>query len=430
MINVRIMTYGCQMNEADSFTLEQQLASIGFGLVDNVESADVVILNTCSVRRKAEERIFGQLGHLKSEKANRDKAFVIGVIGCMAKGAKEELIKRAPYVDFLCSPDEVNLVPEKLLSIFGLSADNAKANHQTVLPGDPFPFKRYIPIMRGCNNYCTYCIVPYVRGRERSVDLDSVKGQLDLYNTQGVLEVTLLGQNVNSYSSHGLEFPGLLSKLCEMSPDVGFRFMTSHPKDISDDLIDVMAKYDNVLPHLHLPMQSGSSGVLEKMNRKYTSEHYLDRIHRLRDSIEDIAITTDIICGFPGETEAQFEETINIVKEIRFDSAFTFYYSVREGTAAAKFDGLLPREERKARLQRLIDVQQKISKEVNARHLGQELSVVVEQVSRRDEAVMAGRTGHNKTILFPGDKSLIGTRVKVKCTKTAPWTLFGEIITP
>jgi tRNA-2-methylthio-N6-dimethylallyladenosine synthase len=413
------------MNEADSLTLEQQLASVGFGLVDSVESADVVILNTCSVRRKAEDRIFGQLGHLKSEKENRSRQFVIGVIGCMAEGAKDELIERAPYVDFLCSPDEVNSVPEKLLAIFGLSAEAAEANHQKILPGDPFPFKRYIPIMRGCNNYCTYCIVPYVRGRERSVSFDEIGRQLELYKSQGVVEITLLGQNVNSYLSDGLEFPSLLAKLCEMAPDVGFRFMTSHPKDISDDLISVMARYDNVLDHLHLPMQSGSTSVLERMNRKYTREHYLGRIKLLRESIPGIAITTDIICGFPGETEAQFEETMDIVREIRFDSAFMFYYSVREGTKAADFDGLLPPSERKARLRRLIDCQQKISKEVNTRHLGEELSVLVEQVSRRDRTIMAGRTGYNKTILFEGDESLIGTRVNLKCTRTDNWTLFG-----
>jgi len=417
------------MNESDSLTLEQQLAANGFGLVDNVKTADAVILNTCSVRRKAEERIFGQLGHLKSEKSNREGKFAIGVIGCMAEGAREELIKRAPYIDFCLSPDETDSVLNELLTIFSIDANNIEANLQTSLPGDPFPFKRYIPIMRGCNNFCTYCIVPFVRGREKSVPIKGIKEKLTRFIDKGVMEVTLLGQNVNSYDSDKVNFPVLLSKLCEQAPQIGFRFMTSHPKDISNELIDVMASYDNVLPHLHLPMQSGSSAVLKTMNRKYTAEHYLGRIQRLRDKIPGIAITTDIICGFPGETDAQFEETLNMCKTIRFDSAFMFYYSVREGTAAADFPGLLPKNERKTRLQSLIKIQQKISKEVNCRHLDEELIVIAEQVSRRDSKVIAGRTGHNKTILFPGETSCIGQRLKIKCTKTDTWTLFGEKIT-
>ena len=428
MINVRIMTYGCQMNEADSLSLEQKLAASGFGIVDTVEEADAVVLNTCSVRRKAEERIFGQLGHLKSEKLKRDGLFAIGVIGCMAEGAKDELAQKAPFIDFTIPPDDIDGVVRQLLSIFSVENDGVHHSIDYQLPGDPYPFKRYIPIMRGCNNFCTYCIVPHVRGRERSMDIHDIKGQLQSFSSNGVKEVTLLGQNVNSYSFEGIDFPRLLSELCEEAPHIGFRFMTSHPKDISDELISVMARYKNVLPHLHLPMQSGSSEVLKRMNRKYTAEHYLGRVRKLRQLIPGIALTTDIICGFPGETNEQFEETLHMVRTVRFDSAFMFYYSVREGTAAAGFDGLLPARERKNRLKRLIDMQQVISREVNARHGGEEMDVLVEQVSRRDEHILAGRTGHNKTILFEGPKDLIGTKVKVICTKSDTWTLSGELV--
>ncbi len=424
--SVRLLTYGCQMNEADSLAVEQELAARGFTIVDTVEEADAIVLNTCSVRRKAEERVFGQLGHLKALKEKRKGKLVIGVVGCMAKAAKQELSERAPYVDFVLTPDELDRILPELIS--RLTPVEGDGTFDGPLPALPFAFKRYLPIMRGCDNFCTYCIVPHVRGRERSTPSAEVFQGVEALAKEGVLEITLLGQNVNSYNSEDMRFPQLLAQLADRHSSIGFRFLTSHPKDLSDELIAVMGEKENVLPSLHLPLQAGADRVLKLMNRKYTIAHYKERVAKLRASLPDIALTTDIICGFPGETDEEFAETLAAVSEIRYSSAFMFYYQERPGTRAETFEGLLPIEERKARLRRLIDLQQTISKEVNQSYLDKEISVLVEQTSRRDKSVLAGRTVHDKTILFAGGQELVGTRVKIKCTKADAWTLHGELV--
>jgi tRNA-2-methylthio-N6-dimethylallyladenosine synthase len=424
---VRLLTYGCQMNEADSLAVEQELAAKGFTIVDTVDEADAIVLNTCSVRRKAEERVFGQLGHLKALKEKRKGRLVIGVVGCMAKAAKQELSQRAPYVDFVLTPDELDRILPELISRLtpvGLSEDGFDGP----LPALPFAFKRYLPIMRGCDNFCTYCIVPYVRGRERSTPSTEIVASVAELQNEGVLEITLLGQNVNSYSSEGKDFPALLQELADTYPALGFRFLTSHPKDLSDELIEVMGTKKNVLPSLHLPLQAGADRILQLMNRKYTIAHYKERVAKLRQAVPDVALTTDIICGFPGETDEEFAETLAAVAEIGYSSAFMFYYQTRPGTKAEAFEGMLPIGERKARLRRLIDLQQKISKEVNQSYVDKEISVLVEQTSRRNKDVLAGRTVHDKTILFAGTTDLVGQRVKVRCNRADAWTLHGDLV--
>ena len=345
----------------------------------------------------------------------------------MAKAAKQELSQWAPYIDFVLTPDELDRILPELISRLTPAA-LATEGYVGPLPALPFAFKRYLPIMRGCDNFCTYCIVPYVRGRERSLPSAEVFESVAKLQDEGVLEVTLLGQNVNSYSSGGKDFPSLLGELADGFPEMGFRFLTSHPKDLSDALIEVMGAKENVLQSLHLPLQAGADRVLKLMNRKYTIGHYKERVAKLRQAVPDIALTTDIICGFPGETDEEFAETLAAVAEIRYSSAFMFYYQSRPGTKAESFEGLLPIEDRKARLRRLIDLQQKISKEVNQSFVGKELSVLVEQTSRRDKTVLAGRTEHDKTILFAGTTERVGTRVRVCCTKADAWTLHGELV--
>jgi len=403
---------------------------LGYKLIGDYEQADVVILNTCCVRRKAEERIFGQLGHLKGLRAKKE-GLVIGVVGCMARGARDELLERAPFVDFMLDPDQLHRIPEELQRILqpvGLVEQVGAVASDVVLPNDRFPFKRHVPIMRGCDNYCSYCIVPYVRGRERSLEFEVVREIVEGHARADVREVTLLGQNVNSYSSDGVVFPQLLQRLAQSFPEVGFRFMTSHPKDLSDELIEVMGSFDNVLPHLHLPLQAGSNRILALMNRRYTQEHYCERLLRLRQRVPGIAITTDLICGFPSESEREFQETLELVEQIRYDSAFMFYYSPRQGTAAAAMADDPPQEVRKERLRRLIDLQRQISIEVNNRHVGEQVVTLVEQQSRRDLAVLATRTGTNKTLLIPGSADLIGQRVDAEIERVDAWTLFGKAL--
>lgn len=423
---VRILTYGCQMNEADSLALEERLAALGYRPVAEVEEADVVLLNTCSVRRKAEDRVFGVLSHLKTLKEKRRGSLVVGVVGCMAEAARAELAERCPYVDFVLGPDELDRVPAELASRLELPLAPAEGPLGE-LPADPYPFKRYVPIMRGCDNFCAYCIVPHTRGRERSVPASEVEAQVGGHADAGVVEITLLGQNVNSYRADDTDFPTLLRGLADRWPEVGFRLLTSHPKDLSDELIEVFGTRENVLPHLHLPLQAGNDRILALMNRRYTVAHYRDRVARLRAARPDLALTTDLICGFPTETEEEFEDTLRAVDEIRFDSAFMFHYSVRPGTAAAAMGEDPPPPVRKERLRRLIDLQQVVSRDVNRASVGREMTALVEKPARRGGDLMAARTGSNKTILVSGGADLVGRRVRVVVETADAWTLTGRI---
>lgn len=429
-----VLTFGCQMNVFDSSVLRQKLWELGFDEAQTEAAADLVILNTCSVRRKAEERIFGRLGRLKHIRDTKP-TLRIGVVGCMAVASAEEIRRRAPYVSFIHPPEATDalahdtheLFPDLIARPALGEADAGGPSPEDAAPlGGDFPFKKFLPIMRGCDNYCTYCIVPYVRGSERSLDPETVTTDVSKLVRAGVLEITLLGQNVNSYAAAGVRFPELLARLAAANASTRFRFLTSHPKDLSDELIQVMAKHPNICRHVHLPLQAGADEVLERMNRKYTARHYLERVRALRAAMPDIALTTDLISGFPGETAENFDATLKLVETIRFDAAFTFLYSPREGTRAASFDDPIPELERKARLMRLIELQKGISLAVNQRHVGRSELVLVEKPARRGGGLHVGRSGANKTVLFPCEPAWVGSFRRVRILKADAYTLFGD----
>lgn len=422
-----VLTYGCQMNVYDSAALRALLWRLGFDEAPSDEEADLTILNTCCVRKKAEEKAYGRIQKLGYHARNRGRAMVIGVMGCMAVALVDEINRRAPKVAFVLKPQSDEVLGEILRSRFPDLRPRGEEASGLVesATSETLPFKKFLPIMRGCNNFCTYCIVPHTRGRERSRSPEAIEAEMADLEGRGVVSVTLLGQNVNSYDAGSLDFPALLDRLATRHPTMRIRYMTSHPKDLSDELIEVMAGHANLCKHLHLPLQAGSDSVLKRMNRKYDSAHYLGRVKALREVLPDLSLTTDLICGFPGETPEDFEATLDMVRRIRYDAAFTFHYSPRSGTAAAGYPAQVPPEERMDRLRRLIDVQREISLEVNRRHLGEEAATLVERPARHGRQLV-GRTDGNKVLLFDGEKEWVGSFRRVRITNTDTFTLYGE----
>ncbi len=430
MLTYKIVTFGCQMNLADSGILSAILESRGFKGVESEKEADLIILNTCSVRQKAEERVFGRLGELSALKRdNPDKK--LAVVGCMAQRLGQSLLDRAPYVDFVLGTDRLFDLPQYIGEQNGAPLIHTEFGHENIdidLPARDSKCSAFVTISRGCDNFCTYCIVPYVRGRERSYPVSDLVQQVRSLVEDGVLEVTFLGQNVNSYRDGERDFSDLLRTVAEETGIKRIRFMTSHPKDLSDRLIDTIAAVPEMMPHLHLPLQSGSERILKKMGRVYTYSHYRNLVRRLREAVGEISLTTDLIVGFPSETEDEFRMTLDAVREIGFDSAFMFRYSVREGTAAAQYNDDVSETGKIRRLTELISLQKNISFEKNQCEIGREHSVLVDGVSRRDESVLKGKTGGNKTLLFKADKKYIGTIQQVKVTAADSWTLHGELL--
>ena len=432
-------TYGCQQNEADSERLRGYLARMGYAFSDTEEGADLVLLNTCAVREHAEQRVFGNVGALSHTK-RRHPGQIICVCGCMARQEHvvERLKKSFPYVDLVFGPQLLWQFPELLMKKMteGKRVFAAGDEIGTVAEGIPTVrqnrLKGWVSIMYGCNNFCTYCIVPYVRGRERSRQpqeiLDEVRSLVDA----GYKDITLLGQNVNSYGKDldlGVDFAWLLEQVNAIPGEFLIRFMTSHPKDASQKLFETMARCDKVAPQLHLPVQSGSSRVLKAMNRHYDREIYLDEVRRLKALIPDIVLTSDIIVGFPGETQEEFEETLSLLEEVRFDSLFTFIFSPRVGTPAAKMDDPVPMEEKKKWFQRLLDTQNRISVEKHKEYIGRILPVLVEEENPADAVNNLNcRTDGWRLVHVPGDVSLLGQRKKVKITDCSTWSLFGEFV--
>ncbi len=426
----KIITFGCQMNLADSGSLSALMNISGYEAIESEEVADIIIINTCSVREKAEERVFGRLGDLsRIKKGNNHKKIV--VVGCMAQRMAEKILERAPYVDIILGTDQMFALPSLL------DSDNHTPKVRTefgfkecddITPNRDYKYSAFLTIMRGCNNFCTYCIVPYVRGRERSYSVAKIINQINGFTADGVKEITLLGQNVNSYDDEGHKFPYLLKRLADDTDIKRIRFMTSHPKDLSDQLIEVLASESKLMPHMHLPLQSGSDPILKRMKRVYTYSHYLELIEKLRKSIPNISITTDLIVGFPSETENDFEKTLEAAKTINFDSAFMFRYSVRPGTAAARFIDDVPESEKIKRLNTLIEVQKKISFEKNQSEIGKVQSVLVDGYSKRGEEYLKGKTGGAKTILFSGNADIIGDECYVNVTSADSWTLHGKLV--
>jgi tRNA-2-methylthio-N6-dimethylallyladenosine synthase len=424
-----IQTFGCQMNLADSSTLAANLTSRGFRRVSSEVEADLIILNTCSVREKAENRVYGRLGEMYKYKKRRPN-LKIAVVGCMAQRLGEKLKERIPHVDYVLGTDRQFELPDVLTELEGTQQVMTAFGHENldvITPIKETPYSGFVTITRGCDNYCTYCIVPYVRGKEichsPEYIVDAVKKMVD----EGVVEVTLLGQNVNSYNSDEADFPKLLQRVVRETGLQRLRFMTSHPKDLSRGLVDAMADMPQLMGHIHLPLQSGSNRVLQKMGRIYTVEHYMKIIDYIRDRIPDTAITTDLIVGFPTETEAEFQQTLDAVRKIRYDSAFMFRYSVRPGTVAAKYNDDVPEDDKIRRLNELIGIQQEIGYQVNQREVGAVRTALVEGKSRRNDRISRARTEGNKTVLIDTPDLEVGSVVSVNIAQADAFTLHGSL---
>ena len=434
-----IETYGCQMNVADSEVIASVMQMAGYDLTENIEDADAIFVNTCSVRDNAEQKIYGRLQYFQSLRKKK-KQLIVGVLGCMAERVKEELITNH-HVDLVAGPDSYMDLPnligaaeqgEKAINVELSTQETYKDILPLKLPG--VHISGFVSIMRGCNNFCTYCIVPYTRGRERSRDVDSILNEIRDMSRKGFKEVTLLGQNVNSYlfekGGEKVNFPALLEKVALAAPDMRIRFVTSHPKDMSDETLHVIAKYPNICRYIHLPAQSGSSRILKIMNRKYTREWYLDRIAAIRRILPDCAISTDLFCGFHSETEEDYQDTLSLMREVGYDSAYLFKYSERPGTYAAKhLEDDIPEEVKVRRLQGMIDLQNQLSEASNLRDIGKTFEVLVEGFSKRSKEQFFGRTSQNKVVIFDKKDFHIGQLVNVKIVKASSATLFGEPVT-
>ncbi len=429
-----VVTFGCQQNEADSEKLRGMAAAMGYTVTDEVEDADLIVVNTCAVREHAEQKalsIIGQYKHLKN--ANPD--LLIGICGCMvAQQHRVDLLKNSyPYVSFSFEPSSLDRFPEILYGVmqnkkrFFSIGENARQISEGVPVLRDGGAKAWVSIMYGCNNFCSYCIVPYVRDRERSREYKYVIEEVKELVESGVKEITLLGQNVNSYNG-GCSFAELLDKLSAIEGDYILRFMTSHPKDVSDGLFAVMAKNSHIAKQFHLPLQSGSDAVLKVMNRHYDRAHYLSNVKKLRAAMPSITLTTDIIVGFPGETEEDFEATLDILREVRYDMIFSFIYSPRNGTPAARMENQIPQNIKSDRMQRLLDLQNGISYEKNLECVGKTLRVLCEGPSKNDPETYTGRAESNKLVHFKANESHVGKFVNIKITRAEPFNLHGEIV--
>ena len=422
-----ILTFGCQMNEYDSEVLESLLASGGYIQTDKPENADLAVINTCSVRQKAETRALARIAQIAALKGRKPNLIVV-VAGCMARRAGEDIIAQIPGVDYVVGPDYIPEIPDIINSkgkarVFVEEKSEATGISTKSRPGRVTAF---IAITRGCENYCSYCIVPYVRGSLRSRPLSSIKAEMAILMETGAKDITLLGQNVNSYQDDGLDFPGLLYKLANGGPS-RLRFLTSHPKDMSDKLIQCFADIPTLCDSLHLPLQAGSDTILNAMNRGYSSAHYLNLIEKLRKAAPDISLTTDLIVGFPGETEADFEATLDMVRQIEYDSAFMFRYSVRPGTKAAEMVDDVPEEVKIERLNRLIELQQEIAARRNARWQDRTVEVLIEKHSRREPRYPQGRARGGQSVLITDNDNLKkGDIVLAKIESTKSRSLFGS----
>lgn len=430
-----ITTFGCQMNEHDSEVIDGLLTERGFSSVKERKDASIVIINTCSVRDNADKRFFGTLGQLKKRKES-DPSFIVCVCGCMMQQQRvvDTIKAKYPWVDVIFGTNSIHHIPELIekVAIEKEKVVDIIENTEEIVEGLPakrlFDHKALVNIMFGCNNFCTYCIVPYTRGREKSRAPESIVDEVKGLVADGVKEIMLLGQNVNSYDGNGTSFAELLKMLNDVDGLERIRFMTSNPKDLSDELIEAFAVCDKLCRNLHLPIQSGSNRVLKRMNRKYTREDYLKLIEKLRKTVPDITLSTDIIVGFPGETNEDFEETLSIVKEVEYDSAFTFIYSIRKGTPAEKFEDQIEESEKHRRFDLLVNAVNEISEKKNKAYQDRVEKVLVDGVSKNDKSTLTGRTDGFKLVNFAAKKELIGSLVDVKIIDAKTFSLFGEVI--
>ena len=450
-------TYGCEMNIAESASVEQLLISRGWKASTSAQTADLAIINTCSVRETAENRIMGRLGWFNGLKAVRScktgaktkmleeaveyvkdgpKPLTLVVMGCMAERLLKDFQKDFPFVDYVVGTYAKHYFGEIIEAIEEgrkpFEIDDTEQYKFATVSAEPGAFSTFVPIMHGCNNFCTYCIVPYVRGREVSRPVNEIINELDILAKMNVREVCLIGQNVNSYSSEGTNFAALLQIIADHlretdSPIKWVRFMSSHPKDLSDEVIDVIAKEEVLCRHIHLPVQHGSSAILEKMNRRYTREHYLALVERIKAKIPEVSLTTDIMMGFPGETEEDVELTLDLMRQVKYESAMMYYYNPREGTPAAKMEQI-PEQIRKDRLQRVIDLQLEHTHEQMTKRIGKEVMVLVEGVSRDNPEELLGQTEQHEKVAFKAPKNLIGTFIQVKLDELSGNTFRGGLV--
>ena len=430
---IYIETYGCQMNVSDSELMAGILTQHGHRTVSHLDDADVVLLNTCAIRENAETKVLNRLKQLNHRK-RRDPDLIIGVCGCMAQHLRDRLVAAAPYVDLVLGPDAYRHLPMALKAVthrdpfLGVQLDKSE-DYADIAPIRKEGIRAWLTIQRGCDKMCTFCIVPFVRGRERSLPLKLLVEDVEKLVAQGFKEVALLGQTVNSYRDDDYDFGELLYAVSDVNGLERVRFTSPHPADATDSMIDAMANSPNVCNHLHLPLQSGSTSVLERMRRTYTAEEYRDLVAKLRERIPDIVLTTDIIVGFCGETEAEFMQTYEMMADIRYDSAFMFKYSEREGTLAHKaFPDDVPESEKGRRLTEIIALQEKISAEINDAAIGQTFTVLVEGASRRDAERYYGKTEGFKTTVFPRADSAVGEMVDVCIESATAHTLIGKIV--
>ena len=431
-------TYGCQQNENDTERIRGMLKEAGFEFTDDSKRADVIIYNTCAVRENAEQKVFGRLGLLKPIKERR-RNMVIGLCGCMVQQEHitEKIKKSHEHVDLVFGTHALYKMPELLYRAINskktvidiASSDGAIAEDIPIMREDAK--KAWVSVMYGCNNFCTYCIVPYVRGRERSRTPDAVINEVKELVAEGCSEISLLGQNVNSYGKDldiDIDFADLMRMVNEIEGVERIRFMTSHPKDLSDKLIKTIAECDKVCKQLHLPFQAGSNKILKQMNRRYTKEEYLEKIAKVKKAVPNISLSTDVIVGFPTETNEDFEETLDVLRKVEYDNIFSFIYSRREGTPAAKLDFVLTEEQIHANFNRMLEVQNEISLKKNREYVGRIERILVDGASKTNPDVLSGRCDSSKIVNFKGDNSLIGKYINVKITEAHTWSLNGEVV--
>lgn len=437
-IRYNIETFGCQMNENDSERLSGMLSEMGYSETEERENSDLIIFNTCCVRENAEQKVYGHLGALKKLK-EENQNIIIAICGCMMQQPEvvNHIKKTYRHVDIIFGTHNLYKFPELLNTAITTKRTVIDVWDSTGSIAENMPITRkdnlkaWVTVMYGCNNFCSYCIVPYVRGRERSRSINEISNEVRLLADDGCKEITLLGQNVNSYGKDlegEFSFAGLLRELNTIEGIERIRFMTSHPKDLSDELIYAMRDCNKVCEHLHLPVQAGSTKILEDMNRKYSKEQYLALLDKVKSNIPGISLSTDIIVGFPGETEQDFNETLDVVAKARFDMAYTFLYSKRTGTPAAKSPDQIPEEIKKQRFDKLLELQNTISKQINDQLLGKEVEVLVEGLSKNSNTTYTGRTRGNKIINFKGYPELVGKLVKIKINTIQTWSLQGELV--
>ena len=430
---VYIETYGCQMNLADSEVVMGILNSQGYAITQEAKEADVVLINTCSIRDNAEQRIYGRLGNFKALK-DKKPALIVGILGCMAERLRKDLIEEKKVVDLIVGPDEYRRLPEFIDTAFGGEKGigvklSRSETYEDILPFREDGLHAWLSVMRGCDKFCSFCVVPFTRGRERSRSLESIVNEVKMLSSRGFREVTLLGQNVNSYLDDQNDFADLLASVSGVNKKMRVRFSTSHPQDLSDKLLYTIAENENLCSYIHLPVQSGSNRILELMNRTYTIEHYLGLIEKARKIIPNVSFSTDIISGFPTESYEDHLATLDVMQTVKYDGAYMFKYSPREGTKAFKMEDDVNEETKSKRLQEIIALQQQISFDLNQLLFGNNEIVLVEGASKKSEDYLSGRTDSNKIVVFPRQENIgEGDYIEVSINRATSGTLFGTVV--